>query len=76
MNSLVLVSSIGTAVGLGSNVREAALVDQWVHFAEFEIGMPTQNIAGIVYGYSKPFSVEVSRFIIASCAIACLTRLW
>ncbi|KAF8552022.1 glutathione S-transferase C-terminal-like protein [Imleria badia] len=52
------LSSIGTQVGLGSNAQEVAIVDQWVHFAEHEISVPTQNITGTVYGFYKPFSLE------------------
>jgi hypothetical protein len=59
MDSLVLVSSIGTQVNLlGSNAHEVAIVDQWVHFAEHEISAPTQNITGLIYGFYKPFNLE------------------
>ena len=59
MDSLVLVSSIGTQVNLlGSNAHEVAIVDQWVHFAEHEISAPTQNITGLVYGFYEPFALE------------------
>lgn len=41
------VSSLVPESGLlGHSVDETALVDQWVHFAEFEIIFPT----GIFYG--------------------------
>ena len=54
------VSTIGTKVNLlGSTTQETALVDQWVHFAEHEISVPTQNITGMVYGHYVPFSLEV-----------------
>jgi len=53
------LSSIGKKVNLlGSNAQEVAIVDQWVHFAEHEISVPTQNIMGIVYGFYKPFNLE------------------
>lgn len=55
-----LVSSIGTKVNLlGSDAHEVAIVDQWVHFAEHEISGPTQNIVGLIYGFSGPFNLEV-----------------
>ena len=54
------MSSIGTKVNLlGSNAQEAAIVDQWVQFAEHEISVPSYNIMGLIYGFSKPFSLEV-----------------
>jgi len=53
------LSSIGTEVQLlGSNAKEAALIDQWIHFAEHEISTPTYAITGLVYGYAGPFSRE------------------
>ena len=44
---------------LGSTPQESALVDQWVHFAEHEIGVPIGNISGMIYGYLAPFNLEV-----------------
>ncbi|KAI9566189.1 glutathione S-transferase C-terminal-like protein [Boletus coccyginus] len=53
------LSSIGTQVNLfGSNAHEVAVVDQWVHFAEHEIGIPTHNNTGMIYGFSGPFNLE------------------
>ena len=60
-HSPVLVCGLGTTVNLsGSDVKEIALVDQWVHFAEQEIGNPCQSIMGLVYGFFGPFNREVS----------------
>ena len=56
----MLVSDIGDKVTLlGSNPKEAAFVDQWVHFAEHEIGVPTQDIIQLVFGMAGPFQREV-----------------
>ncbi|KAG9308459.1 glutathione S-transferase C-terminal-like protein [Chiua virens] len=52
------LSSIGTVSLLGSNVQEVALVDQWMRFAEQEIGTPVGNIMGMIYGYLAPFNLE------------------
>ncbi|KAI1791730.1 elongation factor 1-gamma [Ganoderma leucocontextum] len=41
---------------LGSNVQEAALVDQWVSFAECEIGSFTGRILGLVSGKITPYA--------------------
>ncbi|KIJ59270.1 hypothetical protein HYDPIDRAFT_33340 [Hydnomerulius pinastri MD-312] len=43
---------------LGSNTKEAAVVDQWIHFAEHEIGSYLYNIIGLIHGWSGPFSRE------------------
>ncbi|KAF9233386.1 glutathione S-transferase C-terminal-like protein [Melanogaster broomeanus] len=43
---------------LGSNAKETALVDQWIHFAEHEIGAPVSGAFGLVYGSSGPFTRE------------------
>jgi len=43
---------------LGSNAKEAALVDQWVHFAEQEIGFPLSDALGLIYGFSGQFVRE------------------
>jgi len=44
---------------LGSDAKEAALIDQWVHFAEHEIGGPLLAILGFIYyGFSGPFTRE------------------
>ena len=52
--------SIGTKVNLlGSNVNEAAIVNQWVHFAEYEIGTPTFSNSNMILG-RIPFNREVS----------------
>jgi glutathione S-transferase len=57
---LVLVSDIGEKVKLlGSNAKEVALVDQWVHFAEHEIGGPSGNIIQLVFGAAGHFHREV-----------------
>jgi glutathione S-transferase len=59
---LVLVSDIGEKVKLlGLNAKEVALVDQWVHFAEHEIGWPTGNIMHLVFGVAGHFHREVTR---------------
>ncbi|KAF9234641.1 glutathione S-transferase C-terminal-like protein [Melanogaster broomeanus] len=53
------LSDIGGKSGfLGSNAKEAALVDQWIHFAEHEIGAPLSGVLGLVYGFSGPFTRE------------------
>lgn len=57
---VAIVSSIGKVDLLGSNAEDAAIVDQWVHYAEHEILGPTSNIAGLVYGVYTPFNREVS----------------
>ena len=44
---------------MGSDAKEKALVDQWVHFAEQEIGVPNSNIIGMIFGYAGPFNREV-----------------
>jgi len=67
LDSFVLVSSIGTQVNLlGSSAHEVAIVDQWVHFAEHEISVPTQNNTGLVYGFSGPFNLEARTKITAT----------
>ncbi|KAF9233234.1 glutathione S-transferase C-terminal-like protein [Melanogaster broomeanus] len=44
---------------LGSNAKEAALIDQWIHFAEHEIGGPLWGALGFIrYGFSGPFTRE------------------
>lgn len=54
------MSDIGGKAGLlGSNAKEAALVDQWVHFAEHEIGVPMQNTMQLIFGAAGPFHREV-----------------
>ena len=54
------VCSIGTKVNLlGSNAKEAAIVNQWVHFAEYEIGTPTYSNSDMILG-RIPFNWEVS----------------
>ena len=40
---------------LGSNAQDAALVDQWVSFAECEIGSFTGRILGLVSGKITPY---------------------
>ena len=59
-SSSVLVSSIGTKVNLfGSNPKEIALIDQWIHFAEQEIGMPSYNYLGTIFGqFSREVGIE------------------
>ncbi|KAF8552028.1 glutathione S-transferase [Imleria badia] len=53
------LSGVGDQVTLlGSNAKEAALIDQWVHFAEHEIGGPTQNITQLIFGMAGPFQRE------------------
>ena len=60
MNSPVLVSGLGTKVNLlGSDAKEVALVDQWIHFAEHELGVPGYSILGLVFGFAGPFNREV-----------------
>ncbi|KAG9308827.1 glutathione S-transferase C-terminal-like protein [Chiua virens] len=54
------LSSIGTVDLLGSNVQEVALVDQWMRFAEQEIGIPAGIIMGTIYGYLAPFNLELT----------------
>ena len=55
------MSSLGTKVNLlGSDPKEIALVDQWIHFSEQEIGGTAHNITGLVYGFTGPFNREVS----------------
>ena len=54
------MSGIGTKVNLlGSNPKEIALVDQWIHFAEQEIGIPSYNYLGTIFGWYGQFSREV-----------------
>ncbi|KAG9308797.1 glutathione S-transferase C-terminal-like protein [Chiua virens] len=53
------LSSVGSVNLSGSNANEAAIIDQWVHFAEHEIGAPTGNITGMIYGYLWPFNLEI-----------------
>ncbi|KAF9233383.1 glutathione S-transferase C-terminal-like protein [Melanogaster broomeanus] len=43
---------------LGSNAKETALVDQWIHFAEHELGGPVFGALGLVYGFTGPFNRE------------------
>ncbi|KAF9233387.1 hypothetical protein BU15DRAFT_80184 [Melanogaster broomeanus] len=43
---------------LGSNAKETALVDQWIHLPEHEIGAPVSGALGLVYGFSGPFTRE------------------
>ncbi|KAF9233231.1 glutathione S-transferase C-terminal-like protein [Melanogaster broomeanus] len=43
---------------LGSNAKEAALIDQWIHFAEHEIGGPLSGVIGLLYSFSGPFTRE------------------
>jgi len=51
---------LGTKVDLlGSDAKEIALIDQWIHFSEQEIGGPSHNILGVIYGVSGPFNREV-----------------
>jgi len=53
------LSDIGEKVKLlGSNAKEVALVDQWVHFAEHEIGGPSGNIIQLVFGAAGHFHRE------------------
>ncbi|KAF9233385.1 hypothetical protein BU15DRAFT_80182 [Melanogaster broomeanus] len=48
---------------LGSNAKETALVDQWIHFAEHELGGPVFGALGLVYGFTGPFNREVERLV-------------
>ncbi|KAF8552025.1 glutathione S-transferase C-terminal-like protein [Imleria badia] len=52
---------LGTKVKLlGSDTKEIAIVNQWIHFAEEEIGSPGHDIIGLIFSFSKePFSPEV-----------------
>ncbi|KAF9233233.1 glutathione S-transferase C-terminal-like protein, partial [Melanogaster broomeanus] len=44
---------------LGSNAKEVALIDQWIHFAEHEIGVPVWCLMGFIfYSFSGPFTRE------------------
>ncbi|KAG9308461.1 glutathione S-transferase C-terminal-like protein [Chiua virens] len=53
------LSSIGSVNLLGANAHEVALVDQWLHFAEHEIGIPAGLVAGMIYGYFAPFTPQI-----------------
>ena len=54
------MSNIGEKARLlGSNAKEAALVDQWVQFAENELGGPTGNIIQLIFGPPGNFHREV-----------------
>ncbi|KAH0832359.1 glutathione S-transferase C-terminal-like protein [Lanmaoa asiatica] len=53
------LSGIGTKINLlGSDAKEIALVDQWIHFAEQEIGGPCHNVMGLVFGFAGAFNRE------------------
>jgi len=53
------LSGLGTKVNLlGSDAKEIALVDQWIHFVEQEIGGPSYNIVGVIFGWAGPFNRE------------------
>ena len=66
------MSRIGTKVDLlGSSPKEAALVDQWVRFAEHEIGTPAGGIASLIYGYGPPFTREVNVLMVLPVACFC-----
>ncbi|KAF9220301.1 glutathione S-transferase C-terminal-like protein [Gyrodon lividus] len=53
------MSDLGEKSGLlGSGTKEVALVDQWIHFAEHEIGWPLQGALGLIYNFSGPFTRE------------------
>lgn len=58
------VSSLAPSAGLsGHDVKEAALIDQWVHFAEFEIGLPANTIyAGVVRKYIPGYTSTLFDF--------------
>ncbi|KAF8432704.1 glutathione S-transferase C-terminal-like protein [Boletus edulis BED1] len=52
---------LGTKVNLlGSDAKEIAQVDQWIHFSEQEIGVPWYNIVSVIYGLPSagPFNRE------------------
>ncbi|KAI5998957.1 glutathione S-transferase C-terminal-like protein [Pisolithus orientalis] len=52
-------SLVSDASLLGRNAKESAQIDQWVHFAETEILIPSNNIyTGIVMKYLPGFSEE------------------
>lgn len=52
---------LGTKVNLlGSDAKEAIHVDQWIHFAEQEVGRPGYNIMATIYGFYGTFNREVS----------------
>ncbi|KAG6379377.1 glutathione S-transferase C-terminal-like protein [Boletus reticuloceps] len=54
------LSGLGTKVNLlGSDAKETALVNQWIHFAEHEVWRPGWNINRMVYGFSGPFNREI-----------------
>jgi len=54
------VSSLAPESGLlGKDAREAALVDQWVHFGETEIAALSYEIMALVFGALGPYSKEV-----------------
>jgi elongation factor 1-gamma len=44
---------------LGHDLKDAALVDQWVHLAETEIDARTDVINFLVKGYITPYSKPV-----------------
>ncbi|KAG1725780.1 uncharacterized protein EDB91DRAFT_1229302 [Suillus paluster] len=46
---------------LGSTPEDAALVDQWVHFAESEIVVPTEMIMGMLRNFA-PYSKGIHTF--------------
>ena len=59
---------LGTKVNLlGSNAKEKALVDQWAHFSEQEIGFPAHNAMGVIYGFGGPFNLEVGVKTLTCC---------
>ncbi|KAG1725778.1 glutathione S-transferase C-terminal-like protein [Suillus paluster] len=47
---------------LGSTPEDAALVDQWVHFAESEIAVQTQTVLGMLSN-STPYSKGIHTFL-------------
>jgi elongation factor 1-gamma len=56
-----LVASLAPNSGLlGQDDKEAALIRQWVHFAESEVLSRHALISGFLRGYISPYSKPVS----------------
>jgi hypothetical protein len=58
---LCLVAALAPNSGLlGNNIRDTALIDQWVHLAESEVGDNTIRIFHLLKGHIAPYSKPVS----------------
>ncbi|KAF8308194.1 elongation factor 1-gamma [Clavulina sp. PMI_390] len=67
------VASLAPNAGLlGKTPQEAALIDQWTHFAETEVDINRRNLVGLVHGaipYTKPIETTMRERLMAALTV-------